>query len=162
RVNTAGPSSPGQSISSGVESWALRQLATSNIELASILVPIYRSRLLRDQGDREAADELLYQAERALAHVSAGLRSLFEMTVLGERQDYARAAEAYRRYLEAGGANASFVGELTTFMQTMGGTQATAEVNLQRRRTHEQAFAAFVRVKAYRDALTHLRALEQI
>ena len=46
-------------------------------------------------------------------------------------------------------------------MQGLGNHLGEREARLQQRRTHEQAFSLFVRVKAYAEAKTHLEALEQ-
>lgn len=140
----------------------LGRMAESIVQHAAVLAPVYRARVARNAGDAMAAAALLDTAEAAVDRATTGEREMLRAAVLAERRDYAGAAAAMRLYVEAGGANAGLGGEITTLMQSAGGTQADAEVALQDRRTHEQAFAAFVMVHAWDDAARHLAALERI
>ncbi len=146
----------------GIESWSLRRLAEGNIEMSSVLSPLYRSRKARDAGNNAQADQFLAEAEAALPKVGVGQRCHLEAIVLAEKKRFEEAAEAFRRHMERGGADAGFVGELTKLMGEVGGEHGQAEALLQQRRTHEQAFSMFVRVKDYAAAKRHLEALEQL
>ena len=145
-----------------VESIALRQMADSLVRQSAVLAPLYRSRVQRRRGRTDAADTLLAQAAAAVAGVPDGEQHFMRAVVLAERRQYADAAAAIRQHVGAGGANAGFTGELTDVMKTYGGAHGAAEAALQERRTHEQAFPAFVMVRAYDDAWQHLQALERI
>jgi CHAT domain-containing protein len=158
----AGASASSEQLYPGIEFWSLRQLANSNIEQARVLVPLYRSRRAKNDGDGVSARSLLDRAASALQTMAGDERYLLEAVVLAERKDYVRAAQSYQQHLERGGANAGFIGQLTNVMAQFGGAQGQAEVRLQQRRTHEQAFTTFVMVKAYREAQKHLRELERL
>jgi CHAT domain-containing protein len=158
--NEAGAASA--ELPAGIEFWSLRQLAQSNIEISSVLAPLYRSRWAREAGDAVRAKELLAQAVAALPQVGEAQRHFLEVAVLAEQQQFAQAAAAFRRHLQQGGADAGFVGKLTNAMQAVGGEHGAAEARLQQQRTHEQAFSVFVRAKAFAEAKLHLDALEQL
>ncbi len=145
-----------------VVSWSLVRLAQTNIEMASVLVPLYRSRQAKDDGDEEGAEKYLAEATAALPAVSSSQRFFLTVSVLVEQHQYDQATEMVRRHIEQGGADAGFTGDLSRVMAEIGGEHGAAEVRLQRQRTHEQAFSMFVRTKAYRDAEKHLEALRQI
>jgi CHAT domain-containing protein len=155
-------SASSEQVYAAIEFWSLRQLAKSNIEQARVLVPLYRSRRAKNDGDGVSARSLLDRAASALQSVAGDERHVLEAAVLAERKDYVRAAQSYQQHLEHGGANAGFIGQLTNVMAQFGGAQGQAEVRLQQRRTHEQAFTTFVMVKAYREAQIHLQELERL
>lgn len=140
----------------------LGQMAESIVRHSAVLAPLYRSRVANREGNTPAAQQLLMQAEEALAHVPAGERDMLHAVVCAERKDFSTATTAMRAYVQAGGANAGLGGQITKVMQAAGGELAAAEVALQVRRTHEQAFTAFVMVHAYDDAAEHLQALERV
>lgn len=146
----------------GAEFAALRQMAESFVRQSAVLAPMYRARAERRRGQDAVADKLLQQATDALPGLSGGDEHFLHAAVLAERRDYRAAAEAMRRHVRAGGADAGFTGQLTELMKTYGGAHGAAEAALQQRRTHEQAFAAFVMVRAYDDAWEHLQALERL
>lgn len=152
----------GAELLAGVEFWSLRQLAQSNIDMASVLSPLYRARQARDAGDAARTEQLLAEATAVLPQINKAQRNFLEVAVLTEQKQFAQAAAAFRRHLQQGGANAGFVGMLTKVMKTVGGEHGEAEARLQQQRTHEQAFTVFVRVKAYKEAKSHLDALEQL
>lgn len=152
-------------LDAGVEFWSLRQMAQSSIEQASVLAPLYTAQKARSAvgGERsQSYQSNLDKSTAALQSVSEDQRHFLEVAVLVERKEYALAAESFRRHLAEGGADAGFASKMTELMARFGGDRGQAEVRLQQRRTHEQAFAVFVRVKAYADAQEHLRALERI
>jgi len=140
----------------------LAQMAASVVRHASVLGPLYRSRAIRREGYADIADQWLTRAEENLEGSPEGERQFLLATIQAEREDYADAAASMRRYLEAGGANAGFAGQLSDLMQSAGGEHGAMEAALQERRTHEQAFSAFVMVHEYDDALTHFTALETL
>ncbi len=140
----------------------LRPMIASLVGQSAVLAPLYRSRSQRARGDQPGADRSLDQATAALPGLPAGEQHLLHGAVLAERGQFAEAAEAIRRHLEAGGANAGFTGRLTELMKTAGGDSGASQAALQERRTHEQAFSAFVMVHAYADAYAQLRALEAL
>ncbi len=140
----------------------LGQMAESIVRHSAVLAPTYRARAARNAGNALAAESLLAQAEAAVDGVPAGEREMLRAVVCAERKDFAAATVAMRAYVQAGGANAGLGGEITKVMEAAGGAHAAAEVALQRRRTHEQAFTAFVMVHAYQDAARHLAALEDV
>lgn len=142
-----------------VETFALGNLVRATVEQASVLVPLYRGRKARDEGHQAEADRFFAQALSA-AHASGeAQQDYLESQVLGHQKDYTRAAEAFRRYLAKGGANAGFTGQLAVLMQTLGGEQGQREAIRQRERTLEQAFAFMVRVKAFAEAKVYLDEL---
>lgn len=150
-------------ISSGpTESLDLRRMAGQTVGHSTVLVPLYRSRALRRQGRDDEARRLLRQADDALAALPAEERLYLPAIVLAEHQEYEQAAEAMKHYLFQGGANAGFAGEVAESMAATGGEHGAAEAALQQRRTHEQAFMAFVNVRAYGAAWEHLQALERL
>ena len=139
---------------------AMRPMVEGLVAQSAVLAPLYRSRSERRSGEGAAADQSLDQASAALHGIPAGERNLLHGALLAERKLFPEAAEAIRRHLNAGGANAGFAGKLRDLMAFAGGAAGASEAALQDRRTHEQAFAAFVRVHAYADAYDHLCALE--
>ena len=140
----------------------LGQMAESIVRHSAVLAPTYRARVARNGGDTLLAQQLLAQADAAVDGVPPGEREMLRAVVCAERKDFAGATVAMRAYVQAGGANAGLGGDITRIMEVAGGAHAAAEVALQRRRTHEQAFTAFVMVHAYEDAAAHLTALEQL
>ena len=141
---------------------ALRPMIAGFVAQSAVLAPLYRSRSQRARGDQPGADQSLDQATAALPGLPAGEQHLLHGALLAERGQFPAAAEAIHRHLAAGGANAGFAGRLTELMKTTGGDAGASQAALQERRTHEQAFAAFVMVHAYADAYAQLRALEAI
>ncbi len=141
---------------------ALRQMAESVVRQSSVLSRVYRSRAERRRGSTTLANQLLDRATEGLSTIPDGERHFLGAVVLAERHDYAAAAESMRAHVRAGGANAGVAGQLTDVMASLGGEHGAAEAALQQRRTHEQAFSAFVMVRAYDDAYAHLLALEQL
>jgi CHAT domain-containing protein len=146
----------------GPDFWALRNLAESTIEQASILVPLYRARRAKERAAQPQATQMFAVAEKALPGVSEAQRPLLEISVLSEQGKLEAAADVVRRHILAGGADAGFTGTLTDLMQRFGGTHGQHEAQIQKRRTHEQAFTMFVRVKAYDEAKTQLDQLEAL
>lgn len=142
-----------------IEFQPIRQLAESHVIQCSVLAPTYRARAARKRGDSAEEARQLDLATAALASVPDADRPFLEAMVLAQRRDFAGAADAMERHLAAGGANAGFVGELTQVMVTFGGAFGAAQAALQQRRSHEQGFAAFVRVRAYEKARQHWQAL---
>ena len=140
----------------------LGQMAESIVRHSAVLAPTYRARKARNAGNTAAAAQLLALADAAVDGVPAGEREMLRAVVRAERRDYEGAAEAMRAYVQAGGANAGLGGAITKVMQAAGGEHAAAEVALQQRRTHEQAFTAFVMVHAWEDAAQHLTELERV
>jgi CHAT domain-containing protein len=140
----------------------LQQMASSIISQCAVLAPLYRAKAERRAGRDGNAEAQLAKAEAALTALPAAERGLMAAVVRAERKDDAGAAQLMREHLAAGGANAGMGGELLKLMQAFGGTFATKETRMQQRRTHEQAFAAFVRVRAWDDASVHLSALEAL
>jgi CHAT domain-containing protein len=149
-------------LTSGVANYALSQMAGSFVEQASVLVPLYRAREKRDQGDEAGAEQLYAQARTAAQAASADQRDILEAQVYAQQKAYPQAKQAFQRYLERGGANVGFVGQLASLMQTVGGQQGQLEAAQQQRRTYEQAFTFLVRVKAFDEARGHLLQLEQL
>ena len=140
----------------------LGELAASVVRNAAVLAPLYRSRAASAAGDTRAATALIAQAQRAVPFVREGERDMLHAVVLAEQDDFTGAANAMRAYLHAGGANSGLGGDIARVLQQAGGEHAEAELRLQVRRTHEQAFTAFVMVRAYDDAAQHLASLEAI
>ena len=138
----------------------LGQMAESIVRNSAVLAPLYRARAATAAGNTMVTQQLQAQAEASLDAAPAGERDMLRAVVLAERKDYAAATSAMRAYVRAGGANAGLGGQISKAMQASGGAHAAAEVALQIRRTHEQAFTAFVMVHAYDDAAEHLQALE--
>jgi CHAT domain-containing protein len=147
---------------SQIESWALRQLAQTNIEISSVLTPLYRFRQTRDAGDALSAERFLTLADSALSQVSEANRGFLEVSVLVEKKQFEQAAAACKNHLLRGEAEKGFAGLLTQAMKTVGGLHAEAESRLQQQRKHEQAFTVFVRSKAYQEAKSHLDELERL
>jgi CHAT domain-containing protein/tetratricopeptide (TPR) repeat protein len=140
----------------------MRQMASSVIAQCGVLAPLYRAKMERRAGRHTSVDALLNKAEAGLLAIPAAERALMAAVVRAERKDDAGAAQLMREHVAAGGANAGMGGELLKVMQAFGGAFAAKETHLQQRRTHEQAFAAFVRVRAWDDAKMHLTALEAL
>jgi CHAT domain-containing protein/tetratricopeptide (TPR) repeat protein len=149
-------------IEAGVEFWSLRQMAQSAIEQAAVLAPLYRSRRLKKDGQIEDAAQQWKQAHSALETISPGTRDMFEAVVWSEIKENEKAADAYRRFLEQGGADAGFTGILTQLMEQVGGSHGQAERGLQDRRTHQNAFTMWVRLDNFEEARQHLEALENL
>jgi tetratricopeptide (TPR) repeat protein len=141
---------------------ALRPMIADLVAQSAVLAPLYRARSLRARGDRPGADRSLEQATAALPSLPVGEQYRLHGVLLAERGQFPEAAEAIRRHLAAGGANAGFTGRLTELMKITGGDAGASQAALQERRTHEQAFSAFVMVRAYADAYDQLRALEAL
>jgi CHAT domain-containing protein len=146
----------------GIPWWSLRQLATSIVGQAGVLAPLYRARRASDAGNEVEARAWFDRALAGLTEVSMEERGFLEATIHAEQREYALAAAAFQRHLAAGGANAGFMGVLTSVMARFGGDLGQAEARLQERRTHDQAFTFLVRIRAYADALRHVRALERL
>jgi tetratricopeptide (TPR) repeat protein len=146
----------------GVEFWGLRNMAQLLIDQAAVLAPLYRSRKMKDAGNEQQANRFWNEAEAALSRVGDDQRPFLAVSVYAERRRYDRAADAFRQYLNRGGADAGFAGQISQRLQEVGGSAAQAEARLQRIRTHEQAFSVFVRVKSYQEAKSHLEALRQL
>ncbi|MES3034713.1 MAG: CHAT domain-containing protein [Gemmatimonadota bacterium] len=140
----------------------LGQMAESIVRHAAVLAPTYRSRAARNAGNTIVAQQLLAKAEAAVDGVPAGEREMLRAVVCAEKKDFDGAAAAMRAYVAAGGANAGLGGEISKVMETAGGEHARGELAMQQRRTHEQAFTAFVMVRAWDDAARHLAALEAL
>ena len=138
----------------------LGQMAEIIVRNCAVLAPLYRSRKSRAAGDLRSASQHAESAMLAVQFVREGEREMLRAVVLAEQQDFPAAADAMRSYIAAGGANAGLGGDIARVMQQAGGAAAEAELRLQQRRTHEQAFTAFVMVRAYDDAAQHLAALE--
>jgi hypothetical protein len=138
----------------------LRPMVQGIVDQSAVLAPLYRARRERARGLQQQAQRHLEAATAALGRIPGSEQNFLAATVLAEREDYAAAADAVRRQVAAGGANAGFSGQLTEVAKAPGTAPGTAQAALQDRRTHEQAFSAFVAVRAYDDAAEHLRALE--
>jgi CHAT domain-containing protein len=136
------------------------QMAIGAIQQARVLVPLYRSRQSKNAGDQVAAEAFLDQALAALQVTTGDDRYFLEATVLGERKEYARASKVYQQFLERGGGNSGFIGQVTDMLAQIGGSQGQAGARLQQRRTHDLSLTLFVRVKDYQEANKHLQALE--
>ncbi len=145
----------------GIETFALSQMARSFIEQASVLVPLYRARQARDQGDEIRAERLFAEARAAAQAAGPAQRDYLIANVLAHQRAYAEARQAFERYLAQGGANTGFVGQLAAVMETVGGQQGQMEAARQQQRTAEQAFTFMVRVKAYDEARRYLAQLQQ-
>ena len=140
----------------------LGQMGDAIMRQASVLSPLYRARTARKAGDAQQSAHWLLQAESALGDDTNGETQFLRAMILAERRLYPAAAAAMREYVGAGGANAGFVGDILEVLQEHGGSRGSAEAMLQQRRTHQQAFAAFVAVRAYDDAALHRQALETL
>jgi hypothetical protein len=136
-------------------------MGRSTVEQAGTLVPLYRAVYVRDAGDEGRANELFAQALAVSQCASPAQRYFLEATVLGNWKKQKEAIVAFNRHLECGGADAGFIGTLSKFMGSMGGTQGQAELSRQQERTHEQALAFLVANGAYSAAQPHLEALEE-
>lgn len=146
----------------GPDFWALRNLAESTIQEASVLVPVYRARGAKEDGDQARAALQLAMAEKALLGVGEARRPSLAISVLAEQGKWETAAEIVRTHILAGGADAGFTGMLTNLMQNFGGLHGEQEAQLQKRRTHEQGFLMFLRVKSYAEAKTQLDQIEAL
>jgi CHAT domain-containing protein len=144
------------------ETFALGNLIRTTVEQASVLVPLYRGRKARENGNKTEADRLFAEALSAAHATGEAQRDFLESQVFAHQKDYPRAAAAFRRYLARGGANAGFTGKLATLMQTLGGEQGQREALRQRERSLEQAFAFMVRVKAFAEAKSYLDELTKL
>jgi CHAT domain-containing protein len=141
---------------------AVRQAAERVIEQSSALAPLERWRKARDEGNESLARSFLDRALAAARKIPDDSRHALEATVLQARKDYKQAAEAYRRHLAAGGANAGLAGDIAGVMQQFGGEDGQHVASLQQQRTHLSAFMFFVNVRHYDEARTHLVELERI
>ena len=141
------------------ETFALGNLVRATVEQASVLVPLYRGRKERDNGNQTEAERFFTEALSAARSTGEAQRDFLESQVFAHQKNYPRAAEAFRRYLAKGGANAGFTGKLAALMQTLGGEQGQREALRQRERSLEQAFGFMVRVKAFAEAKSYLSEL---
>ena len=126
------------------------------------MIPALRLRKARERGDVAGTAHWLDVALAAARESSPGQRSFNEAIVYAYAHDYSRATQSFQRYLDGGGPNSGSVGGALKLMSTVGGQPADRELQLQERRTHQQALAFFRRVNAYEEARTHLDALESL
>jgi CHAT domain-containing protein len=147
---------------SGIETFALSNLARSVIEQAGVLVPLYKALESRDMGNQAEADQLFQEALSAARVADEAQRDLLEAQVFAHQRAYDQAIASFNKSLAQGGADAGFVGVLTSVMQAVGGEQGQREALLQRERTHNMAFTFMVRVKAYAEAKSHWEELVRL
>ncbi len=141
---------------------ALHHLVSTNIQQAAVLVPLYRARSAKADGDATRAVRQFAQAESALSQVQGGDRAWLAVALFSEQERFQDAANAVREYLAAGGANAGFVGGVVEQMARASKEYGAQEAQLQTFRTHDLAFDMFVRVKAYQDAREQFNVLNQL
>ncbi len=126
------------------------------------MVPTMRLQKARERGDKAAMKQLLEVALTAVRKAPPGQREFNEAMIYAYAHDYHRAKPAFQRYLDQGGANAGISSDMINLMSLMGGERAVQEIRLQKRRTHEQAFSFFQKIKAYEAAQFHVKALESL
>ena len=145
-----------------LSNFALSQLASGHIQQAAVLVPLYRARSAKADGDAARAARQFAQAESALALVQGGDRAWLAVALFAEQERFQDAANAVREYLAAGGANAGFVGGVVEQMARASNEYGAQEAPLPTFRTHDLAFDMFVRVKAYSDAREQFDVLNKL
>lgn len=141
--------------------WALRSLAQSTVDQASVLVPLYHAQRARDDGDEETAQRLFATALRAARSVSSDEADWLEATVLGQQKQYDQARAAFERYIRRGASSAGFIGQLVNVLSAVGST-GQAELRRQQERNASLAFTFMVRIKAHQEAFQYYEQLRQL
>ena len=132
------------------------------MQQGGVLAPLYRAVSARNEGDAERARAFFEEARQKADQAVSSERDFLTAVVLATWKQYGAAKEAFERFLGLGGMDAGFMGALSAFLSQAGGTAGSLEQQRQQTRTWEQAFSFMVRVKAYEDAATYLKRLEDL
>lgn len=159
---------PLSSIDLSMESWinagsallAGKQIK-SVVETADVLIPRYRAVQARDAGNEVEAKHQFDLALKA-ARQAGGLSDVLQASVLAEQRRYSEAIALFQRYLNRGGANSGFMGQMATLIGSVFGEEGKNIATRQSWETHKLAAVFFTITKAYAEAKTHLQALEQM
>lgn len=136
------------------------QLAQEAIEYTRVNAPCYRAVSARNAGDRAEA-ERQFAVALAAAKNTAGHHRDFQLAIVhAQRKDYPAAAAAYRRYLPQQNAASPLSQTIETLAAQLGTEALVANAQQQWRYSQQQAASFFCAVKAYADAASHLRQLE--
>ncbi|MBN1560836.1 hypothetical protein JW998_11335 [candidate division KSB1 bacterium] len=149
------------SATEGVEKIALFTMIKTTVEQAQVLVPFYRGKHARDNGDLSQADRFFNQALMATNDLEEN-KSWLQAVVYGQMRQYDSARQAFQHYMELGGVDAGSMGQLAAVLKSAGGEGGEQEARQQYRRTLEQALSFHVRIKAYDSAKEFLDQLDKI
>jgi CHAT domain-containing protein len=140
---------------SGIELFALANLARTVTEQAGVLVPLYRARQAQHEGDETRARRLFKEAMKCARATSDEERDFLEAVVSAHQKAYLEAAQAFRRYLTKSG----FTDQLVSAMGQSSSAQGEAEARRQQERRFANAFSFMVRARAYQEANSYLSQL---
>lgn len=145
------------------------QFPSQNLEIGSnsfvfgFMVPTLRLRKAYQRGDEIAMKKWLEIALATARRSPAEQRDFNEGMVYGYARDFDQSKQALKRHFDRP-SDTGFVSDTIKRLSSIPGAKHAAELELQlsRRRFHEQAFAAFTNTKAYEEAYIHLQKLESL
>jgi Uncharacterized protein conserved in bacteria len=120
------------------------------LDTASVLSPLYQARAAMEQGDEAGATRLMADATAAVQALPESERHFMHACVLAEQKNHPAAAAAFQKHIEP----------VISLHQSLDRNDAGGLlVKQQQGHDYEQAFSAFVRLRAYEKANHYLDAL---
>lgn len=148
----------------GEETFAttVRDQVQMRLELSQVMSRVMQAADKRAAGYPDEAEKLLKQAYNRTETVSNEQKDFLQANVLRVLKDYDKAAQAFQRFLDAGGIRANFTGELVQKMikRFAGAGQALADTSTPINFGFAMQF--FVRVQHYELAQQYADTLDEI